>query len=117
VIEPAAIEADRAAGTISILWADGHRSLYAVADIRWACPCAVCRGEWGQPGRLDTVDTLPDDELRLADLELVGSYAVAPTWASGHASGIYPFEYLRSLCPCDECRRESTEAPTAGSDR
>lgn len=101
---PRAIEADRAAGTLSILWEDGHRSLYSLAALRWTCPCATCRGEWGQPGRLDTVDTLPEEELRLADMQAVGSYAIAPIWESGHSTGIYSFDYLRSICPCEECR-------------
>src|SRR5579872_4252884 len=102
---PVAIEADRAADTLSIEWDDGHSSLYSLRDLRWACPCAVCRGEWGQPGRLDTVTSLPDEELRLVDVHAVGRYAIAPVWASGHDAGIYSFEYLRSLCPCDECRK------------
>lgn len=102
--DPVAIEADRAAGTLSILWEDGHQSLYALAAIRWACPCAECRGEWGRPGRLNQVSSLPDEELRLVDLQMVGTYAIAPGWESGHATGIYPFDYLRSICPCDECR-------------
>lgn len=101
-MNPVAIEADRAAGTLSIAWEDGHQSLYSLDSLRWACPCAVCRGEWGQPGRLDQVDSLPDDELRLTDMHMVGMYAIAPIWESGHSSGIYTFEYLRSICPCGE---------------
>jgi DUF971 family protein len=102
---PTGIEADRAAGTLSITWEDGHHSLYSLADLRWACPCAVCSGEWGRPGVLHAMDRLPDDELQLADMQLVGSYAVMPIWQSGHDSGIYAFDYLRSLCPCPQCRR------------
>lgn len=57
---------------------------------------------------LDQVDTLPDAELQLADMHMVGSYAIAPLWESGHSSGIYSFDYLRSICPCSVCR---TAAP------
>lgn len=103
-MNPIAIEADRAAGTLTIDWDDGHQSLYSLPALRWACPCASCRGEWGRPGLLDGLDTLPDAELRLADVHMVGTYAIAPIWDSGHNSGIYSFEYLRSLCPCEECR-------------
>lgn len=101
--EPVGIEADRSNGTLSIEWADGHQSQYGTHLLRWACPCAVCQGEWGRPGVLAGLDTLPRDELTLENLLAVGSYAVTPVWASGHSSGIYSFEYLRTLCPCDDC--------------
>jgi len=28
---------------------------------------------------------------------MVGNYAICPVWASGHDTGIYTFDYLRSL--------------------
>ncbi len=39
-----------------------------------------------------------------ASLELVGRYAIRIWWQDGHSSGIYTFDYLRDLCPCQECR-------------
>jgi len=104
-VNPASIEADRQAGLISISWDDGHQSEYRVEALRWACPCAVCQGEWGRPGRLSSLDRLSADELTLTDVTLVGGYALCPVWASGHNSGIYSFEYLRDLCPCPACRQ------------
>jgi DUF971 family protein len=114
VITPRKVESDRAAGTLEVLWEDGHESLYSLPDLRWACPCAVCSGEWGQPGLLSTLDSLLPNELLLEDIKLVGSYAITITWTSGHSAGIYAFDYLRSLCPCDECRarRADTSVPT-----
>lgn len=102
-MEPLEIVADRAEGTLSILWDDGHRSVYSAAMLRWACPCAACKGEWGRPGRLASLSELPDEELRLADVHAVGSYAIMPIWAGGHNEGIFSFEYLRSICPCEAC--------------
>jgi DUF971 family protein len=102
--DPVAIEADRGAGTLTIAWDDGHQSVYTVDQLRWACPCATCSGEWGRPGVLAALTSLPPEELRLADVRAVGMYAIAPVWASGHDSGIYSFDYLRSLCSCNECR-------------
>ncbi|MGI8827704.1 MAG: gamma-butyrobetaine hydroxylase-like domain-containing protein [Chloroflexota bacterium] len=107
MINPIAIEADRAADRLSIGWEDGHESVYSLAALRWACPCAGCRGEWGQPGMLDAVESLPGEELRLVSMSTVGMYAIAPVWASGHSSGIYSFDYLRSICPCTECGSKS----------
>lgn len=94
---PVAIEADRAAGTLTIDWADGQRSVYTATQLRWACPCAVCSGEWGRPGVLASLTALPPEEFQLVDVSVVGSYAICPVWASGHATGIYTFDYLRSL--------------------
>jgi DUF971 family protein len=33
----------------------------------------------------------------------VGNYALTFTWSDGHATGIYPYDRLRGLCPCLEC--------------
>jgi DUF971 family protein len=106
-VYPAAIEADRATGVVTIEWEDGHISRYSAAVLRWACPCASCKGEWGRPGRLATTGSLPPDELTLVDVHAVGTYAITPVWASGHAQGIYSFEYLRELCPCEACSERS----------
>ncbi len=100
---PTAIEADRAAGLLTIAWEDGHRSVYGMELLRWACPCAECAGEWGRPGRLTGLQSLPPEEYVLEDVHAVGTYAIMPIWASGHRSGIYSFEHLRSICPCAEC--------------
>lgn len=106
---PVAIEADRAAGTLTVRWEDGHESVYSASQLRWACPCAVCSGEWGRPGRLQGLDTLPEAEMVLTDVLPVGAYAITPVWASGHNDGIYSFEYLRSFCHCENCRGEGVQ--------
>jgi len=89
---------------MEVVWEGGHRSSYAGEQLRWACPCAGCRGEAGAPGRLDRVHTLPDDELRIQDVTLKGQYALQIAFESGHADGIYTFSYLRALCNCEEDR-------------
>jgi DUF971 family protein len=65
--------------------------------MRWACPCAECLGEGGGSGRLDTLAELSEDEQRMTDVTLVGQYALQIGFASGHATGIYTFRYLRQL--------------------
>jgi DUF971 family protein len=80
---------------MEITWEDGARSTYSGEQLRWACPCAECRGEGGSPGRLSRVKTLNDDELRIRDVTLVGQYALQIAFESGHATGIYTFSYLR----------------------
>jgi len=113
---PVRIDADRAAGTLRIAWADGHQTGYDAVTLRWLCPCAYCRGEAGMPGWLDTSPTLTQEQTRLVDVALVGSYAIQVTWGDGHATGYHTFMLLRDMCPCAECTlaRERRQADQGG---
>src|SRR5512134_1696548 len=102
---PRTIHADRDGHTLDITWADGHATTYDLTALRWLCPCAYCRGEAGMPGWLDSSPTLTSEQTRLVDLQLVGNYAVAPSWGDGHHTGYYPFVLLRHHCPCETCSR------------
>jgi DUF971 family protein len=82
---------------MEIEWEDGMRTTYPAERLRWACPCAECRGEAGSPGRLARVKALSPDELRVRDVTLVGQYALQVAFESGHATGIYTFRLLRDL--------------------
>jgi DUF971 family protein len=91
------VDLEKADNALAIAWEDGARTRYPGAQLRWACPCAECRGEAGSSGRLDALADLPADELVVTDVALVGQYALALSFASGHATGIYTFRYLRQL--------------------
>src|ERR1700687_5631888 len=41
----------------------------------------------------------------------VGNYAIQITFNDGHATGIYSYEHLRTLCPCDECAKVFRQEP------
>jgi DUF971 family protein len=116
---PTAIHADRAAGTLSVTWRDGHETVYDTLALRWLCPCAFCRGEAGQPGWLDSSPVLTDEQTRLVDIAMVGGYAIAPTWGDGHHTGYYTFTLLRDRCPCPECaaRRRGSQPVATVPDR
>ena len=86
---------------MEITWEDGTRSTYTGEQLRWACPCAECRGEAGSPGRLSRVKTLSDAELRVQNVTLVGQYALQIAFESGHATGLYSFSMLRGLGTVD----------------
>ena len=111
---PTRIHADRAARTLAIDWQDGHSTVYDFTELRWLCPCAYCRGEAGMPGWLDTKPTLTGEQTRMADIAMVGNYAVAPSWGDGHHTGFYSFTMLRDRCPCATCtaRRASARHAT-----
>ena len=36
----------------------------------------------------------------------VGNYALQIDFNDGHTTGIYSFDYLRTICPCEDCARE-----------
>ena len=95
---------------MKIAWEGGHQSTYSGEQLRWACPCAECRGEGGSTGRLARVKSLAPDELRVQDVSLVGQYAIQIAFQSGHATGLYTFSLLRALCECDECQARRAKA-------
>jgi DUF971 family protein len=41
---------------------------------------------------------------KMLNVEPVGNYALRIYWNDGHSSGIYSWEHLRNLCPCEECK-------------
>jgi len=92
---------------LRVLWRDGHESLIPLVELRRACPCATCGDaarETGKPSALRMARGPALSELALSRIAGVGRYAVQCFWADGHDTGIYSFELLRSLCPCEECR-------------
>jgi hypothetical protein len=41
----------------------------------------------------------------------MGNYALQIDFNDGHATGIFSFDYLRTICPCEECAREFRTEP------
>ncbi len=84
---------------LALKWEDGSESFISLERLRRACPCAACRGEVDVLGQLHKAQQQPlmPQAFRLRALAYVGTYAVQPTWADGHATGIYSFDYLRRV--------------------
>lgn len=104
--EPTAITAERAVKMLTITWADGVTSAIPFEALRWACPCAICKGEGGQPGVLQSTTRLTAEQTEMLDLRPVGMYAVSPVWGDGHDTGIYPYDQLRRLGDAEAHRRD-----------
>lgn len=100
VPDPVEVEVKKAAKTFRISWADDHTSLYDFRYLRGFCPCAHCQGhgvgwEWQENDGPDVIE-----------VHEVGNYALNLVFADKHRTGIYSFEILRKLCPCDACKAE-----------
>jgi DUF971 family protein len=44
----------------------------------------------------------------------VGNYAIHIEFSDGHSTGIYSFDLLRTLCPCEDCARDF-RSPASGA--
>ena len=91
--------------TLQISWDDNHVSLFSLHHLRDECPCAECKGEEVLFQLVEPSDGphLPG-RYELRTMTTVGSYAVQIGWGDGHEAGLYSWEYLRAMCPCDRCR-------------
>ena len=83
------------ARTVSVLWADGRCDDFDVRDLRLACQCALCIEEMSGRKRLDPRHVGLDVSPNV--ITSIGNYAVGVDWSDGHKSGIYSFDYLRTL--------------------
>lgn len=88
---------DEAARSLLVEWLDGQAQAIPFSRLRRSCPCAVCSGELGRPGRFQVDPTLRPGEDELSDIQLVGNYGLKVIWADGHDTGIYRFELLQHL--------------------
>jgi DUF971 family protein len=99
---------------VNIEWKDGHLSHYAFPFLRDACPCALCDEERTESGREpgQPISAKPGElpmfkaAARALSAEGVGKYAIKFKWNDGHELGIYSWQWLRQICPCEECRTQ-----------
>jgi DUF971 family protein len=123
---PATVKVNVSTGLgVDIEWGDGHASHYDFVYLRDKCPCATCNEERdkkahatvdgpapslaGLPGMGPALPMFkPKTTARQA--KAVGQYAIQIDFSDGHATGIYSFEYLRGVCPCESCARAQQAA-------
>ena len=70
--------------------------------LRANCQCAQCVDEWTNERRVGW-ENIPED-ISAEDWMDVGLYAIQILWSDAHYTGIYSFDLLRTLCPCDVCQ-------------
>ena len=90
-------------GDVLIRWDDDHEGVYPARMLRLACRCAACLEEMTGRPLLDP-GTVPAD-IDGAAIHFVGQYGIRIDWSDGHNTGIYTYEMLYRLCPCEDCRK------------
>jgi DUF971 family protein len=94
------IDVVREKGVMSVQWQDESRQEVRLDDLRRLCPCAVCEGNRMQESS-DDLHMIGSDQLNassvVAEVIPVGRYAIQIRWEDGHDTGIYTYEFIRSL--------------------
>jgi DUF971 family protein len=99
---------------VDITWSDGHASHYDFPYLRDQCPCAPCNEERDKKRAFATAGPASASAAVLPMFKpkasakaatSVGNYAIQITFTDGHATGIYSYDHLRSICPCEDCAR------------
>lgn len=81
---------------LHIKWSDNTESDIKLANLRMACPCALCAAEREEKGA-KYIPLYNKDEIIPEAINVVGNYAVTISWADKHNTGIYLFDYLKKL--------------------
>jgi DUF971 family protein len=105
---------------VDIDWTDGHSSHFDFVYLRENCPCATCNDERTKKQSTAAMN-LPSSPLlpmykpkpRAQAATQVGNYAIQITFNDGHFTGIFSYEYLRNICPCEECAKAFRTAPAS----
>ena len=104
-------------GGVDIVWADQHGSHYDFTYLREQCPCAMCDDERnkkedrkahaisGPASGLGTALPLFKPRPTARAAKAVGNYALQIDFSDGHSAGIYSYDYLRTICPCEDCAK------------
>jgi DUF971 family protein len=93
---PVAVDVDTRRA-VSVTFDDGVEAVFALADLRAACPCAGCRGK--RERGLPSWEPRPgSDGPTLVDASFVGAWGLSLQWDDGHDGGIFAWDLLRSWC-------------------
>lgn len=83
---------------LALRWPGGDESYFPLELLRKSCPCATCGGEPDVLGRVIKPNvTYNEHSFEIKNLQLIGGYALQPTWADGHSTGLYSWSYLQKL--------------------
>lgn len=89
---------------LAVKWDDGDESFIPLEKLRRHCPCAGCKGERDIMGNLykNPDQPLTPAAFKLRRIDHIGTYALQPVWADGHATGLFSYDYLREVAEAGE---------------
>src|ERR1700743_572470 len=90
---PTELKVNPARDTLTVAFDNGERYALAAEYLRVESPSAEVRGHGGGPKAILT----DKQDVKIAQLEPVGNYAVRIIFDDGHDSGLYSWDYLRKL--------------------
>ena len=86
----------KAGGTgMKLVWPDGRTGDLSAALLRRNCRCAACQHELTGERLIDP-KSVPEN-LTIQKAEILGRYALSFVFSDGHSTGIYSFDWLRTL--------------------
>jgi prepilin-type processing-associated H-X9-DG protein len=85
---------------LRLIWPTGDTSEIEAGRLRSACRCAGCTR-----ARIDETFPASFDGLSINTIGVIGDYAINIVFADGHARGIFPWEFLRSVALHDDAPR------------
>ena len=104
---------------LTIEWEDGSSSYFSIAYLRKWSPSADAR-KLREDMEKNPLTVLPspkrggsDGPLVAIAAEFVGNYAIRIRFSDGHDTGIFSWEYLRSIDPTDQPDAAAGPAPPA----
>lgn len=79
-----------------IKWNDDSESEIGLEKLRKLCPCATCLTD-REKQSTSYIPILMENQVKVTNINQVGSYAISVTWKDGHNTGIYEYPYLKKL--------------------
>lgn len=84
---------------LSLTWNDDTSTTFSLKYLRDECPCAGCKGETilFKTYRPPKPTILSPEMYKIKSIDVVGDYAIQIVWKDGHNTGIYSWQYLKTL--------------------
>ncbi len=82
--------------SLFIKWDDESESEIELKKLREFCPCATCLAE-RENQSVKFIPIFNENQITIANINIVGNYAISVDWKDGHNTGIYEFTFLKNL--------------------
>ncbi|MCC6551354.1 MAG: DUF971 domain-containing protein [Ignavibacteriaceae bacterium] len=91
-------------GRINFDFPDGLTRSISIKYLRDECPCAGCKGETILLRTYRPAARGPEtpEMYKITGIQPVGSYALQISYKDGHTTGLYTWEYLKTLWENEE---------------